>query len=819
MEETKKYDNIAPLLIQDEMKNCYLDYAMSVIVGRALPDVRDGLKPVHRRVLFAMHTLNNVHNKPYLKSARVVGDVIGKYHPHGDSAVYGAIVRLAQDFSMRYPIVDGQGNFGSIDGDSAAAMRYTEVRMKKLAEEMLKDLDKETVDWQPNYDDSLEEPTVLPAKIPNLLINGSTGIAVGMATNIPPHNLTEVMTALIKLIDNPKMSVNEIIEIIPGPDFPTYGSIQGRSGILEAYHSGKGVIYLRAKADIEIGKNDREKIIITELPYQVNKAKLIEKIASMVNNKEISGISDIRDESNRLGIRVVLDIKKGEQANVILNLLFKHTQLQVSFGMILLSIHNGQPKVMSIKEMLDSFIDHRKEVILRRTTYELKKAKERAHILEGLKIAVENIDEIVNLVKKAEGPSQAKTQLMSRFTLSEIQAQAILDMRLQRLTGLERDKIIADYQAIIKEIARLEQILASDELVKSIIKDEFNEIVQLYGDKRRTEIVGKADEFQMEDLVPNEECIVTITHKGYIKRMPLDTYTAQKRGGKGVKGAADDDDFFTKIFTTETHSKIMFFTDKGTVLACKVYQIPEATRTSKGRNIVNLIQVPANERVKEIIPVSGSFENKFLLIATESGIVKKTDLTEYEKINQNGKIAIKIVDGDSVVAVRVTDGTKDVLLCATSGKIIRFAETDCRSLGRVSQGVKGITLGDGEKVIGMEIIDDNVEILSVTEKGYGKRTIASEYRKQSRGGKGIIAMKLTDKNGDIVQIKHVSESEDLVIITDKGQVIRTKISGISLIGRNTQGVRLINLNEDEKVVGVENFAHSDEDESINQEEA
>jgi DNA gyrase subunit A len=819
MEETKKFDNISPLLIQDEMKNCYLDYAMSVIVGRALPDVRDGLKPVHRRVLFAMHTLNNVHNKPYLKSARVVGDVIGKYHPHGDSAVYGAIVRLAQDFSMRYPIVDGQGNFGSIDGDSAAAMRYTEVRMKKLAEEMLKDLDKETVDWQPNYDDSLVEPTVLPAKIPNLLINGSTGIAVGMATNIPPHNLTEVMTALIQLIDNPKMTISEIIEIIPGPDFPTYGSIQGRSGILEAYHSGKGVIYLRAKADIEVGKNDREKIIITELPYQVNKAKLIEKIASMVNNKEISGISDIRDESNRLGIRVVLDIKKGEQANVILNLLFKHTQLQVSFGMILLSIHNGQPKVMSIKEMLESFIEHRKEVILRRTTYELKKAKERAHILEGLKIAVENIDEIVNLVKKAEGPAQAKTQLMSRFTLSEIQAQAILDMRLQRLTGLERDKIIADYQAIIKEIARLEQILSSDELVKSIIKDEFNEILQQYGDKRRTEIVGKADEFQMEDLVPNEECIVTITHKGYIKRMPLDTYTAQKRGGKGVKGAADDDDFFTKIFTTETHSKIMFFTDKGTVLACKVYQIPEATRTSKGRNIVNLIQVPTNERVKEIIPVSGSFENKFLLIATESGIVKKTDLVEYEKINQNGKIAIKIVEGDSVVAVRVTDGSKDVLLCATSGKIIRFAETDCRSLGRVSQGVKGITLGEGEKVIGMEIIDDNVEILSVTEKGYGKRTIASEYRKQSRGGKGIIAMKLTEKNGDIVQIKRVSENEDLVIITDKGQVIRTKISGISLIGRNTQGVRLINLNEDEKVVGVENFAHTEEDENSSEEEA
>lgn len=810
---TTNHGNIAPLLIQDEMKNCYLDYAMSVIVGRALPDVRDGLKPVHRRILYAMHTLNNYHNKPYLKSARVVGDVIGKYHPHGDSAVYNAIVRLAQDFSMRYTIVDGQGNFGSIDGDNAAAMRYTEIRMKKMAEELLKDLEKETVDWQPNYDDSLKEPTVLPTKVPNLLVNGSTGIAVGMATNIPPHNLNEVMSGLIGLIENPEITLQQLIEIIPGPDFPTAGTIHGTSGIMEAFHTGKGVIQIRAKAEIETyGKQDRERIIVTELPFQVNKAKLIEKIAKMVNDKDLVGISDIKDESNRLGIRVVIDIKKGEQANVILNKLYKHTQLQVSFGIIYLSIHNGQPKIMNLKEMLESFIDHRREVVLRRTAYELRKAKAKAHILEGLKVAVENIDAIVELIKKSEGPAQAKTQLMAKYTLSEIQAQAILDMRLQRLTGLERDKIIADYQAILKEIARLESILASDELVNNIIKDEFVEIKEAYGDERRTDIVGKADEIAIEDLIASEDQIVTFTHKGYVKRMPLDTYTAQKRGGKGVKGAGSDEDFFTNIFTANTHSKILFFTDKGTVLSCKVYQIPEGSRTSKGRNLVNLIQLPPGERVKEIVPLADdNYENKFLVIATKRGLIKKTELKEYERINQNGKIAIKIQEGDEVIGVRVTDGTKDVLLCATSGKIIRFSEEDCRSMGRVSQGVKGINITDKENVIGMEIIDDNVEILTVTEKGYGKRTISSEYRKQSRGGKGIMAMKLTSKNGDIIQIKQVNESEDLMIITDKGQVIRTKISGISLIGRNTQGVRLINLKDDEKVVSVENFAESDDD--------
>ena len=805
------HGNVAPLLIQDEMRECFLDYAMSVIVSRALPDVKDGLKPVHRRVLYAMHMLNNYHNKPFLKSARVVGDVIGKYHPHGDSAVYGAIVRLAQDFSMRYPVVDGQGNFGSIDGDNAAAMRYTEVRMKKLAEDMLRDIDKETVDWQPNYDDSLQEPRVLPTKIPNLLVNGSAGIAVGMATNIPPHNLTEIMTGLKALLDNSDVSIDELMEIIPGPDFPTAGAIHGTSGIKSAYHTGKGVIQIRAKADIEIhGKQERERIVITEIPYQVNKAKLIEKIAKLVSEKEVQGISDIRDESSKLGIRIVIDVKRGEPANIILNKLYKMTQLQVSFGIIFLSIHNGQPKVMNLKEQLQCFIDHRREVVIRRTMYELKKAKARAHILEGLKIAVENIDEIVEMIKKSEGPAQAKEKLIVGYNLSEIQAQAILDMRLQRLTGLERDKIIADYEAIMKEIARLEEILASEELIKGIIRDEFDEILESYGDERRTDIVAKADEIQIEDLIANEEVIVTITHKGYLKRMPLDTYKAQKRGGKGVKGAANEDDFFTSIFTAETHDQLMFFTDRGTVYTLKVYQIPEGSRTSKGRNIVNLIPMKSDEKVREIVSVPKDFEKFNLVIATEKGLIKKTKLTEYSNVKQSGIRAIKVQDGDAVLSVRVTDGMKDVLMCSSNGKIIRFAESDCRAMGRVSQGVKGISLSDDENVIGMEIIEDGVEILSVTEKGYGKRSSTSEYRKQSRGGKGIIAMKLNSKTGPIVQIKPVSESDDLMIITNNGQVIRTKISGISLLGRNTQGVRLINLKEGESVVAVENIVDSDD---------
>ena len=804
------HGNIVPLLIQDEMKSCYLDYAMSVIVGRALPDVRDGLKPVHRRVLYAMYMLNNYHNKPFLKSARVVGDVIGKYHPHGDTAVYGAIVRLAQDFSMRYTIVDGQGNFGSIDGDNAAAMRYTEVRMQKMAEELLKDIEKDTVDWAPNYDDSLQEPKVLPTKIPNLLINGSTGIAVGMATNIPPHNLTEIMNGLLKLIENPEVTIDELMEIIPGPDFPTAGAIHGTSGIKQAYHKGKGVIQIRAKADIEIhGKQERERIVVQELPYQVNKAKLIEKIARLVNDKIITGISDIRDESNKLGIRVVIDIKRGESANVILNRLYKHTQLQVSFGIIFLSIKNGQPKVMNLKDQLQCFIDHRREVVIRRTRYLLKKAKAKAHILEGLKIAVENIDEIVEMIKKSQGPSEAKAKLMSGYKLSDIQAQAVLDMRLQRLTGLERDKIVADYEAIMKEIIRLEEILASEDLIKGIIRTEFDEILESYGDERRTEIIANADEIQIEDLIANEEVIVTITHKGYLKRMSVDTYKAQKRGGKGVKGSSNEDDFFINIFTAETHDKLMFFTDKGTVFTLKVYQIPEGTRLSKGRNVVNLLPLKAGEKVNEIVTVPKDDEGHFLVIGTKNGLIKKTALSEYRNVRESGIRAIKVLENDSVLSVRVTDGSKDVLLCSTAGKAIRFAEKDCRSMGRVSQGVKGITLADGDKVVGMEIIDDGAEILSVTENGYGKRTLASEYRTQSRGGKGIIAIKQSERNGEIIQIKPVSDKDDLMIITDKGQVIRTQISGISLLGRNTQGVRLINLKDGEKVVAIEKMAESE----------
>lgn len=803
---------IAPLLIQDEMRECYLDYAMSVIVGRALPDVRDGLKPVHRRVLYAMQMLNNYHNKPYLKSARVVGDVIGKYHPHGDSAVYQAIVRLAQDFSMRYQIVDGQGNFGSIDGDNAAAMRYTEVRMRKLAEEMLKDIDKDTVDWQPNYDDSLQEPKVLPTRVPNLLINGSAGIAVGMATNIPPHNLTEVMNGLKSLLSNSEITIDELMQIIPGPDFPTAGAIHGTAGIKSAYHTGKGVIQLRAKADIEVhGKQDRERIIITEIPYQVNKAKLIEKIASLVNNKDIIGISDIRDESSKLGIRVVIDIKRGEPANIILNKLYKMTQMQVSFGIIFLSIHNSQPKVMNLKEQLQCFIDHRREVIIRRTMFELKKAKARAHILEGLKVAVENIDAIVELIKKSEGPAQAKSGLMTTYSLSEIQAQAVLDMRLQRLTGLERDKIVADYEAIMKEIARLEEILNSEDLIRGIIGDEFDEILESYSDERKTEIIGKADEIQIEDLIKNEEVIVTITHKGYLKRMPVDTYKSQKRGGKGVKGASSDDDFFTSIFTAETHDRLMFCTDKGTVYTLKVYQIPEGSRTAKGRNIVNLIPVKSNEKVTEIMALPKEHDGKYLVFATKKGLVKKSKLEDYKNVKQTGIRGIKVQDGDAVLSVRVSDGSKDVLMCSDSGKIIRFAESDCRPMGRVSQGVKGISLDESENVIGMTIIDDSVEILSVTSKGYGKRSSASEYRKQTRGGKGIIAMKLNSKTGELVQIKPVSDKDDLMIITNNGQVIRTKISGISLLGRNTQGVRLINLKEGESVVAVEKIVESEDE--------
>ena len=808
-------ENIEPISIDKEMKDCYLDYAMSVIVGRALPDVRDGLKPVHRRVLYAMSALGNYHNKPFLKSARVVGDVIGKYHPHGDSAVYGTIVRMAQDFSLRYPLVDGQGNFGSIDGDSAAAMRYTEIRMKKVSEEMLRDLDKETVDWQPNYDDSLVEPKVLPTKIPNLLINGSSGIAVGMATNIPPHNLSEIIDGLLMLLDKPDMHIDDLIKVIPGPDFPTGGTINGTAGIISAFKTGKGVIQIRGNVDVESHGKDRERIVINDLPYQVNKARLIEKIASLVNQKLITGISDIRDESSKEGIRVAIDLKKNEIPNVIINKLYKQTQLQVSYGIIFLSIYNGAPRVLNLKEQLNAFLDHRREVVVRATIFDLKKAKEKAHILEGLKIAVENIDAIVEMIKKSSGPAEAKQKLINGYSLSERQSQAILDLKLQRLTGLERDKIINDYKEVLALIEKLQGILDDPEKVKKIIQTDLEDIKDRYGDERRTQIVPQEGEIKLEDMIKSEEQIVTITHKGYIKRMAIDTYRTQKRGGTGVKGASNsDDDFYTDLFTANTHSQLLFFTSKGKVFSLKVYEVPEGSRTSRGRNLVNLIQVPPGEKVKEIlcIPHDEDTEGKFLIFATERGLVKKSALSEYKRINQSGLRAIKVQDSDSLLATRLTDGKNDVLLCSSSGKIIRFSEEDCRSMGRVSQGVKGISLEDTEKIIGMEIIDDNVEILSVTENGYGKRTQASQYRRQTRGGKGILAMRLTEKNGDIVDIKPVTDKDDLMIISNKGQVIRTTISGISLMGRTTQGVRIIRLKSDEKVVSVEKVAESENDE-------
>ena len=812
MEEVQQ-EKITSLSIQDEMRDCYLDYAMSVIAGRALPDVRDGLKPVHRRILYAMNTLSNFYNKPFLKSARIVGDVIGKYHPHGDSAVYNTIVRLAQDFSLRYPLVDGQGNFGSIDGDNAAAMRYTEIRMDRITSELLKDLEKDTVDWKPNYDESLNEPVILPTKIPNLLINGSSGIAVGMATNIPPHNLGEVMRALIALIDNQEMTVEQLMEHVPGPDFPTAGSIHGTTGIKLAYLTGKGVLQIRAKTEIEVYGKDRERIVVTEIPYQVNKARLIEKIAYLVNNKQITGISNIRDESNKLGLRIAIEIKRGESASVILNKLYKQTQLQISFGIIFLSIHNGQPKVMGLKEILSRFINHRREVVLRRTAFELRKAKEKAHLLEGLKIAVENIDAIVALIKAAPDPSQAKISLISNYSLSPIQAQAILDMRLQRLTGLEREKIIKDYQEILEVIKDLEDILAREERVREIIKEEFNEILDKYGDERKTQIVAKVDEVQAIDLVKEEEVIVTITHKGYVKRMAANTYRAQKRGGMGVKGANINEDFYTKIFMANTHDNIYFFSNNGQVYCKKVYELPEGSRTSMGRNVVNLIQLSPKEKIKEIIPISKDtdFEGKYIVIATEKGILKKSKLTDYKRIQQSGLRAIKITEGDSVRSVRITQGDQDILLCSSGGRAVRFNEKDCRPLGRVSKGVKGISLGANEKLISMEIISDNDEVLAVTEKGYGKRTKTAEYPRRSRGGKGVIAIKVTSRNGDIVDIKPVTSTDDLMIVTNKGQVIRTKASEISVVGRNTQGVRLMKLKEEEKIVSVETTAEIPEE--------
>lgn len=799
--------------INKEMREAYLQYSMSVIVGRALPDVRDGLKPVHRRVLFAQHELSNTHDKPYKKSARVVGDVIGKYHPHGDNAAYDTMVRMAQDFSLRYPLIDGQGNFGSIDGDSAAASRYTEVRMTRLAEELLADIEKETVAHGPNYDDSLQIPLVLPSKFPNLLVNGSSGIAVGMATNIPPHNLGEVIDGAIHLINNPDCSIDELIERIPGPDFPTAGLIAGRAGILQAYKKGRGIITLKARTEIET-KKDHEEIIVTELPYQVNKAKLIESIADLVKEKTIEGISDIRDESSREGMRVVIILKRGENGSVILNRLFKFTQLQVSFGIIMLAIDaKNQPVTFDLKSMLEAFVDHRRDVVTKRCIFELKKAQERAHILEGLKKALDNIDAVIATIKASKEANQAREALMDKFQFSERQAVAILEMRLQRLTGLEIQKIIDELEEITKQINWLKFVLSDVKEIYKIIIGELEEIKKKYADKRRSEITGDMENLEDEDLIADEPMVVTITNTGYIKRISTEEYRVQKRGGKGLKGMETrEEDYVTDLFTATTKTMLLVLTDKGKIYWCKVHRLPLGNRTSKGKAIANVVQLAAGEKVRSILPVNEFSENKYVVMLTEKGIIKKTSLNAFSNPRQAGIIALTTDLEDQVVAAKISDGMSDIFIATKEGMSIRFNEDDVREMGRSARGVKGITLAKEDIVIGMEILEKDTKdtILMVTSKGYGKRSEVSEYRVQSRGGVGIITQKTTDKVGSVVGTMKVNAAQELILSTDQGQVIRMKISDISVLGRNTQGVRLINLDDkQEQVSGL--AAIEDED--------
>lgn len=801
--------------IEDELRKSYMDYAMSVIIGRALPDVRDGLKPVHRRVLYAMHELGNAYNKPYKKSARVVGDVIGKYHPHGDSAVYDTIVRMAQDFAMRCPLVDGQGNFGSIDGDSAAAMRYTEVRMDKLAHELLADLEKETVDFGPNYDDSLQEPLVLPCKFPNLLVNGSEGIAVGMATKIPPHNLGEVINGLIAIIDDSTLDNDELFRLIKGPDFPTAGFILGREGIRQAYETGRGIVQMRARALVEKDRRTgREKIVINEIPYQVNKAKLIEKIAELVKTRKIEGISDLRDESDREGIRVVVELKKDVIPEVILNQLYKMTAMQSSFGIIMLAIVNGQPRVLSLREVLEHFIDHRKEIVTRRCIFDLRKAEEKAHILEGFKIALENLDEVIAIIKQSANPREAKERLIERFGLSEIQAQAILDLRLHRLTGMERDKILEEYRDILALIQRLKEILASEVEILKIIKTELLEIKDKFADERRTEIVDQRGDLSLEDLIVDEDMVVTVSHAGYIKRNAVSLYRSQRRGGKGVTGMRPkEEDFVEQLFIASTHSFVLVFTDAGKVYWLKVHEIPQGGRASRGKAIVNLLQLASGENVTSILPVKEFIEGRYIVFATQNGIVKKTDLMAYANPRAGGIIALTIDEGDRLVSTRLTDGDMDILLASQSGKAIRFPEKDVRPMGRTSRGVRGMQLEGDDRVIGMEVVSDTTAatLVTVTEKGYGKRTDLDEYRQQGRGGKGIITIKTSERNGRVVDIKLINDDFDLMFITDGGKVLRTRVGDLSIIGRNTQGVRLMVLEPGERIVAVAKLAEKEEE--------
>jgi len=831
--------------IEDEMKRSYMDYAMSVIVGRALPDVRDGLKPVHRRCLYAMHDMGNDYNKPYKKSARVVGDVIGKYHPHGDTAVYDTIVRMAQNFSLRYMLVDGQGNFGSVDGDNPAAMRYTEIRMKQLTHELLADLEKETVPFTPNYDESLYEPSVLPAKFPNLLVNGSSGIAVGMATNIPPHNLSEVIEAIIAMIHNPALSFEELLALVPGPDFPTGGTIYGRQGIIDGYTTGRGVIQVRAKAHVEESKkHDRQSIVVTEIPYQVNKSRLITSIAELVKEKKIEGIADLRDESDRDGMRIVVDLKKDENAEILLNQLYKHTQMQTSFGINMLAIVHNRPKLMSLAEMMHHFIEHRREMVTRRTLFELKKAEARAHILEGLKIALDWLDAVIELIRSSKTPPEAKLGLMEgRFAdaaylqlldlprpagyeqvvqLSEIQAQAILEMRLQRLTGLERDKIIQEYEDILRLIARLKEILGSDAEVMKIIVGELTEIKERFGDKRRTDIVHQTADISLEDTIEDTEMVVTVSHTGYIKRSAVDLYRAQRRGGKGKTGMKTrEEDFVEQLFIASAKDYLLFFTDMGRVYRIKVYEIPEGSRTTKGKAVVNLVNVQEGEKVTAIMPVKDlNCDDLYLFMATRNGVVKKTPLVEYLNIRTNGINAVNLDEGDKLITVALTDGQKDIFLASRQGKAIRFPEADARPMGRVTRGVRGMNLEGGDEVIGMEVVDPNASgstIFTITENGFGKRTDLDEYRGQSRGGKGLITIKTTTRNGLVVGVMQVADENQLMVITDQGKILRVPVAGFSVIGRNTQGVRVMVTEEREKIVAVAKLAERDDDEALDQE--
>ncbi|HSB77884.1 MAG TPA: DNA gyrase subunit A [Candidatus Methylomirabilis sp.] len=806
----QRVGEVHPTDIHEEMRRSYLDYAMSVIIGRALPDVRDGLKPVHRRVLYAMHEMGLAYNRPYRKAARVVGDVLGKYHPHGDTAVYDTIVRLVQDFSMRYPLVDGQGNFGSVDGDAPAAMRYTEVRLSRLAHEMLRDIDKETVDFIPNYDESTQEPVVLPAVLPNLLINGSSGIAVGMATNIPPHNLGEVVDAVILQLENPEVTIEELMNILPGPDFPTAGYIYGRQGILDAYRTGRGLIQVRAKAVVEKARAGRENIIVTELPYQVNKAKLVERIAELVREKRIEGVSDLRDESDREGMRVVLELKKDEPALPILNSLYKHTAMQSTFGVIMLALVDNQPKVLDLKQVIGHFIDHRKVVVIRRTRYELRQAEARAHILEGYRIALDHLDAVIQLIRRSRSVEEARTGLVGQFGMSEIQAQAVLDLRLQRLTQLERQKIQDEYQETIQLIARLQAILGNEALVREIIREELQAVKEQYGDPRRTQILEETAEISFEDMVADEEMVVTISHGGYIKRSPLTIYRSQRRGGKGMSGmATKEEDYVEHLFVATTHSYILLFTNLGRVHWLKVHEIPQVGRAAKGKALVNFIQEQAGETVTAMIPIRQFEVGKYLFMATRRGVVKKTELSAYANPRAGGIIGLTLDEGDELIAVRLTGGRDEIFLATRQGMAIRFDEEEVRPIGRTGRGVIGIALEEGDAVVAAEVVRPGTTILTVNERGYGKRTELEEYRLQGRGGKGIINVRVTEKNGPVVSALQVQEQDQVMMISQEGKVNRTHVREISVIGRATQGVRLQGLEANDRVAAVTSLVAED----------